>query len=73
MAFSKFFNSVEPLFKKNGKYEKFYPIFEMVETIFYTSNTVTKAAPHATKLCRYEKNNDICSHFFNSMYFMGIL
>jgi len=47
MAFSKFFNSVEPLFKKDGKYEKFYPIFEMVETIFYTSSTVTKAAPHA--------------------------
>ena len=47
MAFSKFFNSVEPLFKKDGKYEKFYPIFEMFETIFYTSNTVTKAAPHA--------------------------
>ena len=47
MAFRKFFNSVEPLFQKDGKYEKFYPIFEMVETIFYTSSTVTKAAPHA--------------------------
>ena len=47
MAFQKFFNSVEPLFQKNGKYEKLYPVFEMVETIFYTSNTVTKAAPHA--------------------------
>ena len=47
MAFQKFFNSVEPLFQRNGKYEKFYPVFEMVETIFYTSNTVTKVAPHA--------------------------
>ena len=36
MAFQKFFTSVEPLFQKNGKYEKLYPVFEMVETIFYT-------------------------------------
>ena len=47
MAFRKFFNSLEPLFNEGGKYEKLYPIFEMVETIFYTSNTITKAAPHA--------------------------
>ena len=47
MAFRKFFDSIEPHFKKGGKYEKFYPLFEMVETIFYTSNTVTKVAPHA--------------------------
>lgn len=47
MAFRKFFDSIEPHFKPGGKYEKLYPIFEMVETIFYTSSTVTKAAPHA--------------------------
>ena len=47
MAFRKFFTSIEPNFEKGAKYEKFYPLFEMVETIFYTSNTVTKAAPHA--------------------------
>ena len=47
MALRNFFNSLEPHFKKDGKYKKFYPIFEMVETIFFTSNTVTKAAPHA--------------------------
>jgi|TARA_B110000483_G_scaffold62198_1_gene77366 Na+-transporting NADH:ubiquinone oxidoreductase subunit B len=38
---------MEPSFQKGGKYQKFYPIFEMVETIFFTSNTVTKVAPHA--------------------------
>ena len=32
---------------EGGKYEKYYPIFEMIETIFFTSNTVTKVAPHA--------------------------
>ena len=47
MALRDFFNSLEPHFKKGGKYKKFYPIFEMVETIFFTSSTVTKAAPHA--------------------------
>jgi len=47
MALRNFFNSLEPHFQKDGKYKNFYPIFEMVETIFFTSNTVTKAAPHA--------------------------
>jgi len=32
---------------KSGKFQKYYPIFEMIETIFFTSNTVTKVAPHA--------------------------
>jgi Na+-transporting NADH:ubiquinone oxidoreductase subunit B len=47
MSLRNFFSSREPLFQKGGKYQKFYPIFEMVETIFFTSNTVTKVAPHA--------------------------
>ena len=47
MAFRKFFDSIEPEFKSGGKYEKLYPIYEMIETIFYTSSTVTQAAPHA--------------------------
>jgi Na+-transporting NADH:ubiquinone oxidoreductase subunit B len=47
MSLRDFFSSREPLFQKGGKYQKFYPIFEMVETIFFTSNTVTKVAPHA--------------------------
>jgi Na+-transporting NADH:ubiquinone oxidoreductase subunit B len=47
MSLRNFFSSIEPSFQKGGKYQKFYPIFEMVETIFFTSNTVTKVAPHA--------------------------
>ena len=47
MSLRSFFSSRESLFQKGGKYQKFYPIFEMIETIFFTSNTVTKAAPHA--------------------------
>ncbi len=47
MSLRSYFNSIEPNFQRGGKYEKYYPIFEMVETIFFTSNTVTKVAPHA--------------------------
>ena len=47
MSLRSFFSSRESLFQKGGKYQKLYPIFEMIETIFFTSNTVTKAAPHA--------------------------
>ena len=47
MSLRNFFSSMEPSFQKGGKYQKFYPIFEKVETIFFTSNTVTKVAPHA--------------------------
>ena len=47
MSIRNYFNSIEPHFEKGGKYEKYYPIFEMVETIFFTSKTVTKVAPHA--------------------------
>ena len=47
MSIRKFFSNLEPHFEKGGKYQKFYPIFEMIETIFYTSKTVTSAAPHA--------------------------
>ena len=47
MSLRSYFNSIEPHFEKGGKFEKYYPLFEMVETIFFTSNTVTKVAPHA--------------------------
>ena len=47
MSLRSYFNSIEPNFQRGGKYEKYYPIFEMIETIFFTSNTVTKVAPHA--------------------------
>nr|WP_286193756.1 NADH:ubiquinone reductase (Na(+)-transporting) subunit B [Tropicibacter sp. R16_0] len=42
-----FFDRIEPHFVKGGKYEKFFPIYEMVESFIYTPKTVTTAAPHA--------------------------
>ena len=50
MSIRKFFSNLEPHFEKGGKYQKFYPVFEMIETIFYTSKTVTSVAPHARSL-----------------------
>ena len=47
MGLRGFFDSIEPNFLKGGKYEKYFPIYEMIETILYTGKTVTKVAPHA--------------------------
>ncbi len=37
---------LEKFFKKGGKLEYFYPIFEMVDTIFFATNKQTKSGPH---------------------------
>lgn len=41
------FDQIAPLLEKGGKYEKYYPIYEMVDTFLYTPKTVTSVAPHA--------------------------
>ena len=35
-----------PLFTKGGRYERFYALFEMVDTLFYSPPDVTSGAPH---------------------------
>jgi len=47
MGIRNFFDRVEPHFVKGGKWEKYFPIYEMVESFLYTPKTVTTAAPHA--------------------------
>ncbi|MEP3048194.1 MAG: NADH:ubiquinone reductase (Na(+)-transporting) subunit B [Roseibium sp.] len=47
MGLRNFFDRLEPYFVKGGKYEKLFPIYEMVESFIYTPKTVTTAAPHA--------------------------
>ena len=47
MGLRNFFDRIEPHFVKGGKYEKLFPIYEMIESFIYTPKTVTKAAPHA--------------------------
>lgn len=47
MGLRSFFDRIEPHFVKGGRYEKYFPVYEMVESFFYTPKTVTTAAPHA--------------------------
>ena len=47
MGLRSLFDRVEPHFEKGGKFEKLFPIYEMVESFLYTPKTVTTAAPHA--------------------------
>jgi len=42
-----FFDRLEPHFTKGGRFERYFPIYEMVESLVYTPRTVTTAAPHA--------------------------
>lgn len=47
MAVRDFFDKIEPHFVNGGKWEKYFPIYEMVESFVYTPKTVTTVAPHA--------------------------
>ena len=47
MGLRSFFDHIEPYFSKGGRWEKFFPVYEMVESFLYTPKTVTTAAPHA--------------------------
>ncbi|MEM6304361.1 MAG: NADH:ubiquinone reductase (Na(+)-transporting) subunit B [Pseudomonadota bacterium] len=47
MGLRNFFDRIEPNFEKGGKYEKYFPLYEMVESFLYTPKTVTTVAPHA--------------------------
>ena len=47
MGLRNFFDRIEPHFVKGGKWEHYFPIYEMVESFLYTPKTVTTAAPHA--------------------------
>ncbi len=40
------FDRLEPLFHKGGKYERYYPIYEMFDTIHFTPGEVTKGNSH---------------------------
>lgn len=47
MGLREFFDRIEPEFEKGGKYERYFPLYEMVESFVYTPKTVTTMAPHA--------------------------
>ena len=39
-------DNVEPYFTHGGKYERFYVLYEMVDTLFYSPPNTTVGAPH---------------------------
>ena len=47
MNLRKWLDSIEPQFLEGGRYEKYYAVYEMIDTLLYTPKTVTKFAPHA--------------------------
>lgn len=46
MSIRKTLDNLEPHFHKGGKYEKFYALYEAVDTIFYAPPDVTKGTAH---------------------------
>lgn len=46
MGLRSIFDKMEPHFEKGGKYEKWYPLYEAVDTIFYSPSSVTKTTAH---------------------------
>jgi len=46
MSARQFLDSIEPYFTKGGKYEKYYGLYEMVDTFIYTPADVTRGKTH---------------------------
>jgi len=46
MGLRAIFDKMEPHFEKGGKYEKWYALYEAVDTIFYSPKNVTKTTAH---------------------------
>ena len=42
----KYLDRIQPLFIKGGRLEKYYALYEMVDTFLYTPSKVTAHAPH---------------------------
>ncbi len=41
-----FFQKIEPLFRKDGKLEKYYPLFEATDSFLFGASGTTDTAPH---------------------------
>jgi Na+-transporting NADH:ubiquinone oxidoreductase subunit B len=46
MSARDFLDSIEPHFTKGGKFEKYYGLYEMVDTFMYTPSDVTRGTTH---------------------------
>lgn len=39
-------NNIKPHFDRGGRFEKYYALYEMVDTFLYTPDDSTRSAPH---------------------------
>ncbi|MEM1142247.1 MAG: NADH:ubiquinone reductase (Na(+)-transporting) subunit B [Pseudomonadota bacterium] len=46
MALRKWLDGIEPHFEDGGRYARFYPLYEAIDTIFYKPASVTRATAH---------------------------
>ncbi len=77
MSLRNILDKFEPHFEKGGRFEKYYVVFEMVDTIFYTPGEVTTSASHvrdAVDLKRLMMTVWWCAFFpmIAGMYFVGL-
>jgi Na+-transporting NADH:ubiquinone oxidoreductase subunit B len=77
MALRKFLDSIEPEFEKGGRLERWYAVYEAIDTILYTPGKVTVTSSHvrdAVDLKRVMTTVWVCAFFpmFAGMYFTGL-
>ena len=70
-------DNIEPHFETGGRFEKFYSVYEMVDTIFYSPGHVTKTSSHvrdAVDMKRVMTTVWWCAFFpmFAGMYYAGL-
>lgn len=46
MSLKNAFHKISPQFEPGGRYERYYPLYEAVESLFYTPGTVSKSKTH---------------------------
>jgi len=77
MSLRKFLDKIEPDFEAGGKYEKWYALYEAIDTILYSPGDVTKSASHvrdAVEIKRVMTTVWWCAFFpmLAGMYFVGV-
>ncbi len=76
MGLRKYLDEIEPEFHKGGKYEKWYALFEAVDTFIWSPRTVTRGAAHVRDgidLKRIMITVWVCTFpaMFAGMYYVG--
>jgi Na+-transporting NADH:ubiquinone oxidoreductase subunit B len=46
---------IEPEFEPGGRYERYYPVYEMLDTILYSPGSVTRTASHVRDGLDYKR------------------